>query len=217
MSSKNPCTASDLACVLSRWSGRLDSNQRPPAPKAGALPLRHAPTVFDLSYRTLLAESRPFTSPATCGSIRCHYKPFWGFRYACGPPIRGWATARARMPGPTWVPHGDPPRSRSARLRVGYTRPDPTRIGHAGRGFIPETVSRARRGHPVNPATLQRLAVALAHVRVLPGAADLIGPLGASPNTTSLDGRVGPIDARGWRWRCRRRPRRRDRGARRSG
>jgi hypothetical protein len=33
-----------------RWSGRLDSNQRPPAPKAGALPLRHAPTVFDLSW-----------------------------------------------------------------------------------------------------------------------------------------------------------------------
>jgi hypothetical protein len=32
-----------------RWSGRLDSNQRPPAPKAGALPLRHAPTFSDLS------------------------------------------------------------------------------------------------------------------------------------------------------------------------
>jgi hypothetical protein len=24
--------------LLARWSGRLDSNQRPPAPKAGALP-----------------------------------------------------------------------------------------------------------------------------------------------------------------------------------
>src|ERR1017187_5944304 len=42
---------------LGRRSGRLDSNQRPPAPKAGALPLRHAPTLFDLSYRICLFNS----------------------------------------------------------------------------------------------------------------------------------------------------------------
>jgi hypothetical protein len=46
------------------WSGRLDSNQRPPAPKAGALPLRHAPTLADRSSnpvperRTRLAPAR---------------------------------------------------------------------------------------------------------------------------------------------------------------
>ena len=40
--------ANDYAVILRfkemfEWSGRRDLNPRPPAPKAGALPLRHAP------------------------------------------------------------------------------------------------------------------------------------------------------------------------------
>ena len=38
------------------WSGRQDSNLRPPAPKTGAVPLRHAPT-GKLSFRALLTSS----------------------------------------------------------------------------------------------------------------------------------------------------------------
>ena len=32
-----------FGAVSRRWSGRRGSNPRPPAPKAGALPLRHSP------------------------------------------------------------------------------------------------------------------------------------------------------------------------------
>ena len=40
-----------IAINLLDWSGRLDLNQRPPAPQAGALnQLRHAPKSFNIDY-----------------------------------------------------------------------------------------------------------------------------------------------------------------------
>jgi hypothetical protein len=51
--------------LLARWSGRLDSNQRPPAPKAGALPgcatprLRNVPQLLNPLKRLRQAAANP--------------------------------------------------------------------------------------------------------------------------------------------------------------
>ena len=44
---------------LEKWSGRLDSNQRPPAPKAGALPGCATPRHLKISDSTAVFCSRP--------------------------------------------------------------------------------------------------------------------------------------------------------------
>jgi hypothetical protein len=69
-----------------KWSGRLDSNQRPPAPKAGALPGCATPR---LVIPRILTQTLTTTNPTVSklsqnnelsqNSRRCDSRNHWGF------------------------------------------------------------------------------------------------------------------------------------------
>ena len=62
----------NVATATRIWlkSGRPGSNRGPPAPKAGALPLRHAPTLFELGYRACHLGLGGSTAPICCSPMQ---------------------------------------------------------------------------------------------------------------------------------------------------
>ena len=83
---------------LEKWSGRLDSNQRPPAPKAGALPGCATPRPCDLTPKVTAANPRP---------------PRAETERTLAPAARRYDT-----PAPSWAPRARRTSRRPVRHRV---------------------------------------------------------------------------------------------------
>jgi hypothetical protein len=97
---------------LSRKSGRPDSNWGPPAPKAGALPLRHAPT-----EAAGARQSTTFTAPRCCTGV------LWSWRLRGGDGRGARAEAGAGAGGPAEPRVQERPRVRAHRIQSWVDRP----------------------------------------------------------------------------------------------
>ena len=63
---------SSTVSMAASESGRPGSNRGPPAPKAGALPLRYAPTLFELAYVACYGDSEVVVRLLRAGVAREH-------------------------------------------------------------------------------------------------------------------------------------------------
>ena len=150
------CHLCDRNGPIEKWSGRLDSNQRPPAPKAGALPGCATPRpVKILDYPI------PATSPG-CRSPEAHTPPTCQNSHRCSyPPVSpGHAIVRVGVEVPRRGQRGhnrghSKPRISPGRFRI---RRRPLRaLGRAKNAKLRANCRHQVRGWALNrPAHLRR-------------------------------------------------------------
>ena len=127
------------------WSGRLDSNQRPPEPHSGALPSCATPRPFRLFYITCALPSRP---PLAARFDRRDVGRTSGTPSSSGSASTGSAGCRPRPGARRRLPTPSPPAATAYRAATA-NRASPGRPAPASR---PARAPRRTAASPLRPA-----------------------------------------------------------------